>query len=105
MKCIHILPTTVLIYILGLIANLKRSCYWGYNFNVIGSDISMIIHVTPILFSRPTTYAYTFLSDFLLFFFFNLMLQIGLECQVSVEELAVEVQQSFFQDTIYTYEL
>lgn len=45
MKCIHILPTTVLIYILGLIANLKRSCYWGYNFNVIGSDISMIIHV------------------------------------------------------------
>jgi hypothetical protein len=24
---------------------------------------------------------------------------------VSVEELAVEVQQSFFQDTIYTYEL
>ncbi|KAJ6904137.1 transcription factor MUTE [Populus alba x Populus x berolinensis] len=36
---------------------------------------------------------------------YSFVIKIGLECQVSVEELAVEVQQSFFQDTIYTYEL
>lgn len=65
----------------------------------------MCVCVTLILFNRPATYAYTFLSDFLSPLFFNLMLQIGIECQVSVEELAVEVQQSFFQDIIYTYEI
>ncbi|CAK7333023.1 unnamed protein product [Dovyalis caffra] len=36
---------------------------------------------------------------------YSFVIKIGLECQLSVEELAVEVQQSFFQDTVYTYEI
>ncbi|KAJ6688872.1 hypothetical protein OIU85_005313 [Salix viminalis] len=36
---------------------------------------------------------------------YSFVIKIGIECQVSVEELAVEVQQSFFQDIIYTYEI
>lgn len=34
---------------------------------------------------------------------YEYVLQIGLECQLSVEELAVQVQQSFlFPQTVYT---
>ena len=33
------------------------------------------------------------------------LLQIGLECQLSVEELAVEVQRSFCSETIYANEI
>lgn len=39
------------------------------------------------------------------FYFSYLSQQIGLECQLSVEELALEVQQSFRSDAVYANEI
>ncbi|XP_012069528.1 transcription factor MUTE [Jatropha curcas] len=36
---------------------------------------------------------------------YSFVVKIGLECQLSVEELALEVQQSFFPEAIYTNEM
>ncbi|KAJ0036026.1 transcription factor MUTE [Pistacia vera] len=36
---------------------------------------------------------------------YSFVIKIGLECQLSLEELALEVQQSFFPNVVYTHEI
>ncbi|WCJ23677.1 basic helix-loop-helix (bHLH) DNA-binding superfamily protein [Euphorbia peplus] len=68
----------------------------------IPGQIVRIIHVLEKLCFQVLHLNISSMEDTVLYSF---VVKIGLECQLSVEELAVEVQKSFFPDQLYTNHL
>ncbi|XP_065859320.1 transcription factor MUTE [Euphorbia lathyris] len=68
----------------------------------IPGQIVRIIHVLESFSFQVLNLNISSMEDTVLYSF---VVQIGLECQLSVEELAVEVQKSFFHDQVYTNQM